>query len=256
MKVVPTKFKPASGFSHFFHLGYLLLIPALVYILIRTQTEFVWVAFALVLLSKWRMFAVRPRYWPANIRANAIDILVSISLVIFMIYTDSPGWQFIWAVMLALWFVFLKPGSSTLKVSLQAFVGQSLALISFFMAWKAAPIAGLVLGGWLICYLAARHFLTSFEEPHAALYANYWGYFAASIMWIMGHWLRFYPNARVGLVSMPSLLLTVIGFGIGSLYYMEETDQLSLTVRREVIFMMIAIISVILVFAGWGDLTT
>jgi len=33
-------------------------------------------AFALVLLSKWRVFAVRPRYWFANLQANMVDVIV------------------------------------------------------------------------------------------------------------------------------------------------------------------------------------
>ncbi len=31
-------------------------------------------AFALVLLSKWRILAVRPRYWFVNIQTNLVDI--------------------------------------------------------------------------------------------------------------------------------------------------------------------------------------
>src|SRR3989344_8413256 len=183
MRVLPTKLKPASGFSHFVHLGLILLLPALVYILVRIN--FVQLALTLVLLSKWRMFAVRPRYWPANIRANAIDMMVSLSLVIFMVHTDSASWQFLWAVMFALWQVILKPGSSTLKVSVQAFIGQTLALVSLFLAWESASLLGLVIGAWAICYLAARHFFTSFEEPHTTLYANYWGYFAAALLLVL-----------------------------------------------------------------------
>jgi hypothetical protein len=250
---VPTKYKPATGFSPFFHTLLLTLLPALIYVLIRINI--VPLAFALIFIGKWRMFAVRPRYWWANIRANAVDLMVSLSLVIFMAHTGSALWQLVWGVLFALWLIYLKPGSSTLKVSIQAFVGQTLALVSLFIAWPSAPLFGLVLAVWTICFLSAKHFLTSFEEPHGSLYANYWAYFAASLMWVTGHWLRFYPDAQNGPLSMPSLLLSVLGFGLGSLYYLDETDQLTVIVRREVIFMMIAIVSVVLVLAGWGDLS-
>ena len=39
-----------------------------------------WPALGLVLLSKWRIFAVRSRYWIANIRANMIDLIVSLRI--------------------------------------------------------------------------------------------------------------------------------------------------------------------------------
>ena len=39
----------------------------------------------IVLFSKWRVFAVRPRYWWPGIKANAVDIIVGISFV-FLIY--------------------------------------------------------------------------------------------------------------------------------------------------------------------------
>ena len=30
----------------------------------------------LVILSKWRMLAVRPRYWELNIKSNLVDLIV------------------------------------------------------------------------------------------------------------------------------------------------------------------------------------
>lgn len=38
-----------------------------------------YVAYGLVLLSKWRIFALRPRFWWANIKTNLVDISVGLS---------------------------------------------------------------------------------------------------------------------------------------------------------------------------------
>lgn len=240
--------KPKSGFSHIFHLVLTALLPALVFILVRMH--FVQLAAALIILSKWRMFAVRPRYWPANVRANAVDIMVGISTVIFMAHSASATWQLIWAVAYGLWLVLLKPGSSVLKVSLQATVAQLTALMALFLQWGDAPLFGLVLSSWLVCYLVARHFFTSFDEPFSSLYAHTWGYFAAALTWLLGHWLLFY-----GVLAQPTLLLVVIGYGFATLYYLDQSDRLSLLMRRQFIFIMIAIILVVLVFSDWGDRT-
>lgn len=225
-----------------------MLLPALVFVLVRIN--FVQLALALVLLSKWRMLAVRPRYWPANIRANAVDLMVGVSFVLFMAHTDAASWHLLWALLYGVWLIFIKPSSSIFIVSVQAFIGQSLALIALFLAWQSAPLAGLVAIVWAICYLAARHFFTSFDEPHSALYANTWGYFAGSLMWVLAHWLLFY-----GVLAQPTLLLSVISLVCGGLYYLEETDRLSLLLRRQFVFIMVAIIVVILVLSDWGDKT-
>src|ERR1700722_11517154 len=94
-----TKFKPASGLAHAFHVGLVAVLPLILYILVRVvRADFFQLALAIILLSKWRMFAVRRRYWPANIRANDIDIIVGVSAVIFMSQTSSSLWQLLWAV--------------------------------------------------------------------------------------------------------------------------------------------------------------
>ncbi|HEV7951791.1 MAG TPA: hypothetical protein VGO98_00230, partial [Candidatus Saccharimonadales bacterium] len=61
-------------------------------------------AFALVLLSKWRILAVRPRYWFVNILTNLVDIIVSLSIVI-LIYAASGalGLQVVLTAMYIVW---------------------------------------------------------------------------------------------------------------------------------------------------------
>jgi hypothetical protein len=223
-----------------------ILLPALIFVLIRM--DFVQLGLVLILLSKWRMLAVRFRHWPANIRANSVDLIVGISALIFMAHTNSASWQLVWAGTYALWLLFIKPGSNVLMVSLQAFISQVLGLSALFLAWGNAPLYGLVIAAWAICYSAARHFYSSFDEPTTRLFAYFWAYFAAALVWILGHWLLFY-----GVVAQPTLLLGVIGFGLAGLYYLDETDRLSVLLRRQFIFIMVAVVIVVLVFSDWGD---
>lgn len=240
--------KPKSGFSHFIHLFFTILIPALLYVFL--QWNFIPIAFAIIILSKWRMFAVMPRHWWANIRANAVDITVGISILVFMINSNTDAVQLAWAFVYGLWLLLLKPRSGTLMVSLQALIGQTSGLMALWLGWGDKPLAVLVLGSGIICYVSARHFFTNFDEPYAPLFSHAWGYFAASIAWVLGHWLLFY-----GVLAQPTLLLTVLGFGLGALYYLEHNDRLSLLLRRQFIFIMVAIIAVVLVFSDWGDKT-
>jgi len=246
MNKLASKIKPKSGFSHVLHLGLTALLPILLYVLVRI--EFVQLAAALVILSKWRMFAVRPRYWPANIRANAVDIMVGLSVVVFMSTTSVGLWQLVWAFAYGLWLVFLKPGSSVLLVSLQAVVAQLTALMALFLLWGDAPLIVLVAASWSVCYLCARHFFTNFDEPYNSLYSHVWGYFAAALVWVVGHWLLFY-----GVLAQPTLLLVVIGYGLAAIYYLEHTDRLTDMWRQQFIIMMVIIVAIVLTFSDWGD---
>src|SRR6478672_11374948 len=80
-----SKLKPTSGISHFLHLAIVFILPAAVFILV--QLDFVSLSVLIILLSKWRIFAVRPRFWAANLRANAVDLMVGLSIVVFMVHS-------------------------------------------------------------------------------------------------------------------------------------------------------------------------
>lgn len=242
------KIKPTRGFAHVFHILLSALVPLLVLIFVRSH--FVQMAVAIILITKWRIFTVRPRFWPAIIRANAVDVIVGLSTVVFMVHSHSGFIQLLWAVLYTCWQIYLKPGRSVFKVSLQAIVGQTYGLLALFLGWQDAPIMVLVIGTWLITYLAARHFFTSFEEPYTPLYSYTWGYFGAALTWVSVHWLLFY-----GVVAQPALLLSVIGFGLGSLYFLQETDRLKKVYQREIVFIMVMIVMVVLLLSEWGSKT-
>lgn len=246
MRTLIKKLKPASGFAHLLHIGLNLLLPIIVFVLARYH--FYQIAVLIILLSKWRMLAVRPRYWPANIRANAIDIIFSLSILVFMSHFATEAAQLVLAAIYGLWLVLLKPVTSIWGVAIQALIGQTVGLMAIFMAWGSAPMLGLVLAAGLVCYLAARHFFIIFEESYASLYSHIWGYFAAALVWVLSHWLLFY-----NIVAQPTLLLTVIGFGLAALYYLSHTDRLSILWRRQFVFIMVAIVIVVLVFSDWSS---
>src|SRR5690349_19416910 len=96
-------------------------------------------AFALVLLSKWRVLAVRPRYWFANIQANMVDIIVSLSVVV-LLYAASSAFavQIVIALLYIGWLLFIKPRSKRIFVAAQAgaaiFLGVT-ALMSISYDW-------------------------------------------------------------------------------------------------------------------------
>src|SRR5919202_4987413 len=95
--------KKRTLFSEFVYIG-LNIALAVAVLVIVWAVESPWAALALVLLSKWRILAVRPRYWFANIQANMVDIIVNISIVI-LLYAASGAvvTQGILAVLYIVW---------------------------------------------------------------------------------------------------------------------------------------------------------
>jgi hypothetical protein len=248
MKSLPARIKPTKGFSHIFYLALNGLLPVLAYILVRI--DFVGLAIVLALLSKWRMFAVRPRYWMANIIQNGVDIMVVVSLIIFMASTGVVWWQLLWMLLYGAWLVWLKPRYDVLSVSGQAMAAQLLGLSVLYLKFGDSSIVGLVAGTWLVTYLAARHYLTSFEESHGPLLAHIWAYFSASLAFVLAHWLLFY-----GTIAQIIVILTTIGYGLAALYYLDATDRLSQSLQKQLMGIMLAILLIIVVFSNWTGST-
>jgi hypothetical protein len=247
MRPILRSIKPTSGIAHVLHLVLVLILPVIVFILVRLN--FVQLAVLVIVLSKWRMFAVRPRFWPANIRANAIDLMVGLSVVVFMTHSGDSGWlQLMWTALYALWLLVVKPRNTVPWVTLQAFLGQLAALMAVYLAWSETSTAALTLATGLFCFLAARHFLDMFEEPYAKMLSYIWGYFGAALAWLLSHWLLFYHG-----VAQTTLLLSTLGYGMAVLYYLDHNDKLNQGLRRQFIFIMLAIVVVVLAFSDWGD---
>ncbi len=249
MDDVLRRLKPTKGFSSLAHNSLLAALPLIIFALIRlNQSQFTQLAIILVVLSKWRMFAVRPRFWPANIRANSVDLIVGISVVVFMLHGSSAWVQFAWAAAYEIWLIYIKPANAALMISLQAGIGQLAGLSALYLSWPSGPMYGLTLLTGLICFLSARHFFDAYEESYSRLLSYLWGYFAASLAWVLSHWLLYY-----GALSQPTILLTAIGYGISAIYYLDHYDKLSRALKQQLIAIMLLIVLVVIIFSDWGS---
>lgn len=241
------KLKPSRGFAHIFYIIFNVILPLLVYILVRQ--DFVPIAFVLVILSKWRMFAVRPRFWMANIRTNATDMIVGLSVVALMNGTDTVWTQLAYTAAWVGWLIVIKPSTKLFGIATQALMAEIVGLMAVFSVWDHADMWVLVAAVGLVCFFTAHHFFYAFEEQHIRLLAYVWAYFGAMLTWILSHWLIFYYQV----VAQPTLILGALSVGLGTLYYLEHVDKLSKGVRRQILFIMVTIILVLLVFSGWSD---
>ncbi|MEI7918049.1 MAG: hypothetical protein WCH58_01580 [Candidatus Saccharibacteria bacterium] len=190
-------------------------------LLIRT-TGSVYPAFGLVLISKWRIFAVRPRFWFANIQTNMVSFIVSVSYVTFLYTTSLTSMsesqililQSILAIFDIAWLVLLKPQSKRIYVVLQAgvalFVGVT-ALSSVSYGWMSSPV---VLLTWLIGYAVSRHVLNNYDdESHTLFLSLAWGLVLAEIGWLAYHWTIAYQLPIFNKILLPQVSIIALCFG-------------------------------------------
>ncbi len=207
-----------SFLSEVVYIGLNIALAVALVLLIRA-TESPWPAIVLVLLSKWRVFAVRPRYWFVNIQSNLVDFIVSVSFVVFLFtaYNDIviSGQRLLVVTMLTLlyigWLLFLKPRSKRSFMVAQAGVATFVGVASLYMLSYNFPMTLVVLAMWLIGYSTARHILSSYsEETHVLFMSQLWGLTLAEIGWLAYHWTVGYALLGIDGVILPRVALTVL----------------------------------------------
>jgi hypothetical protein len=172
-------------------------------------------AFLLILLSKWRVLAVRPRYWFANLQSNLVDLIVGLSIVVLLYAAGSVfAVQVIITILYIVWLLFIKPRSKRSFIAVQAgtatFMGvTALMMVSF--GWPASLVIVLM---WVIGYSAARHVLGSYEEAHISFYSLVWGLVFAELGWLLYHWSFAYALPGGGDIKLPqgALIALAVSF--------------------------------------------
>jgi hypothetical protein len=248
MKNLWYKLKPESGISHALHFLLSAWLPIMLLGLVRLN--FAILAAVLVLLAKWRMVAIKPRYWLPNIRANLVDIFIGLSAVAFIAGTNSIYTQALWTVLYIIWLVWLKPKSKPVAVMAQALAAQAIGLIAFYRAFPDNSLLFSLVVTWLVCYASARHFLGAFDEPMTRTIANIWAWFGAAMAWILGHWVIEYL-----FLPQIALVLTVLGYGLATIYYLDQKEKLKAVLFRQLIIVMGLLLLIIIVFSDWQDKT-
>jgi len=194
---------------------------AVAVLLVIRATESPWPAIGLVFLSKWRVLAVRPRYWFVNIQANLVDYIVSISVVI-LLYTSylslaSSSQKTFLLGFLTLayiaWLLFLKPRSKRIYVAAQAGVALFAGFAALFTFTYALPASIVVIITWLIGYATARHILSTYDETHILFLSLLWGVVLAEIGWLAYHWTVAYTPLGIESIMFPRVALSVFCIG-------------------------------------------
>lgn len=189
------------------------LALAVAVLLVVFAFETPWPAFLLVILSKWRILAVRPRFWFANIQTNLVDILVGLSAVMLLWLASGQVWlQVVITALFAAWLLVLKPRSRRRSMLLQAGVAQFAAITALYSVAYAWPSFAVVIGMWIIGYASARHVLSSYDEEAITQLSLIWAVVVAEIGWLAYHWtIAYAPFANLVELQIPQVAIIMLG---------------------------------------------
>ncbi|MES2630879.1 MAG: hypothetical protein V4611_02900 [Patescibacteria group bacterium] len=229
---------------------------AIAVVMVIRYTDSIGFAIGLVVLSKWRVFAVRPRFWWANLRSNLVDFIVSISFVLHMYIVNSaaiaePRKLLLLGILTLLyigWLLFVKPRSKRAYIAVQAGVAVLLGTSALFAISFNWPVSVVVLGMWLIGYTAARHILSSYDdETHGLFLSLAWGVVMAEIAWVAYHWtiaysLPFITSLHLPQVAIITTLVSFLAFKSYDSFYHHAKIRMS-----DIILPLLFTLSVILV---------
>lgn len=217
--------RPGFDIGDILHIGVNILFALVIYAIVELW-GLVPLAIVLVLLSKWRVLAVQPRFWLPNIRANMVDLVVGISTVALIHQTQHDLLGVLWAALYFGWLLFLKPQTKDFWVGLQAFWAQLLGMVALFAVPSAISqpifVVGLV---WLIAWASARHYFSNYEEPHYRTLGLVWGFLMSQLAWVQLHWVQYYIVFDLR-ISTFAVIAAVISMSLGSVYHAYKKDAL------------------------------
>ena len=183
--------------------------------------ETVWVALVLTMISKWRVLAVRPRFWTANILANMVDIIVGVSQVILLYGAIGSLWlQIALTVAYVVWLLVIKPRSKRLYISLQAGIAVFYGVTALaFVAYDSHLIV-FVAAMWAIGFIVARHLIMGYDDGLVTVLSLVWGFVFAELGWLGYHWLFAYtlPVASGAKLVQLAVIATALSFLASRVY--------------------------------------
>lgn len=244
------------------------VVSELIYILLNIGLALallvvVWVvespipAFAIVLLSKWRVLAVRPRYWFAHVQANLVDIIVSLGLVV-LLYSAGHGetssgiaLQVILTLLYIAWLLLLKPRTKRTYVVAQAGVALVVGTVALWSQTYGWPSSVMVLSMFALGYATARHVLSAYSDSNLTMMSLIWGYVVAQIGWLTYHWLVAYDITLVDSIKLPQVTIVVVALSFLAERIYNSYSRHGVVKGGDIVlpaFLSLGVIAVILLF--------
>jgi hypothetical protein len=245
---------------NFLHVLFNVLYVAALVALLTVFPENPWAALGLVVIAKWRVLAVRPRYWLANFLSNLTDLLMGLGMVILM-WQAGDLWllRLFLAALYTLWLVWLKPLHRHIWVVLQAGISQFVALWALFSVAHLVALPVVVIVCFVIGFASVRHGLSMghHEEGDSTFLALAWGFIVAELGFVGYHWTLGYPVNAPFKVSQMAIIVTVLAFVVERAYdsFKHREKVRWQDIRWPVLFAAVMIGTLLFFYSGLGSAT-
>lgn len=169
----------------------------------------------LVLLSKWRIFAVRRRYLWLSLKSNLVDIIVGFSVVILSYYsgTSLAPVHFVLAAFYTIWLLFIKPLSSENATLVQSLIAVFLGISATTIMTSMVNSLVAALAAFVVGYAASRHVLSQTNDQDYTLTTLICGLAFSEIAWLCYSWSIIYTFGASGIrIPQTAIILTIFAF--------------------------------------------
>lgn len=241
------------------HVVFNLVVALGVWGLIWLFPDTPWPAIALVALSKYRVFTVKPRYWIPNILSGLVDFVFGIGIVLLLwvshgwgLTVESMIFQVAMVAIYALWLLWLKPNNKEWAVLLQAGLSQFVGLVALFTVanYLWAPL--IVLFAFFIGFTCSRHMLMIHKESQHDLIAMTWGLLVSELAFLGYHWSIVYG---IGVVQFPEIAIIVAIISVIAEKFYRSARRNNGAIKQEdvllpTLFGAILIIIILVFFSG------
>lgn len=251
--------KKKDIFTSLLHILFNLLMAGGSLALILLFPDYPWAAIGLVLVSKFRVFAVKPRFWVPNILSNLTDFIFCCGIVLLIWCAGIAGgsgaliYQLILTVLYAAWLIFLKPLTKSVPVIIQAGLSQFVGLVALFSVADYLPVPIITLACFGIGFAAARHILMLHKERQYTLLALVWAFILAQLGFLGYHWSLTYNFGEFVHIPIIAVIVSILAFVTERFYdsYRKNEGQIKQDdVLLPALFGAIALLVILVFFSG------
>lgn len=214
------------------------------------------IGLVLIIVSKWRIFAVNHRYWWLNIRSSLVDLIVGIGFVLLAYAAGSMFLpvHFVLMAAYAIWLIFIKPRSSRTAAMIQALVAVLVGTTAATVFAAITDSIVLVISEFIIGYAASHHVLVQGDEKESSFISLVCGLFCAEIAWLSHAWLIIYTFASTGIcISQLAIILTVLMFTYFQIYHNIAKNQGKLQLRDVALPIVFSLVVVAVLLIGFSQ---
>ena len=204
-------------------------------------------AYILILFSKWRVVSLSASHIWHQLKLNAMDLIFSCAVIYFMHLADgSLGYQLLWLGIHLSWVLLIKILKGSNGYFVQGVIAQAMGVAALVYVLGQIPVALVLLGIWLVSYLASSHLLLGMSTRIYTAHLVYiWSLFSLQLAWILMHWrMNFWVIPRLVFIQ------TIIALALIILYILHEKNKLPPFIRRQIIISTLIIVSILLALSS------